>query len=229
MTRASGVSQSAVIAWRCSGSVNDAAVMTTSASLVASRGASTAVRGGDPRRRAGRVRKRVGPVADAGRGSSSSTPGRTWPSTSRWLWPCTPAPMMAARGARPASSGPNRASATPETAAVRCAVIGPPSRMARGTPVVGSLRITTAWMAGSPARPVLREPRDPLDAEQVGAGAGRAGRPASRGRTSPRGRGWTPIFGGSSASATSAVIVRSASSSRSPTGGIAAVTSAADR
>ena len=42
----------------------------------------------------------------------------------------------------------------------------------------------------------------------------------------PSGRGWTPIFGGSSASATSATIVRSASWSRSSSGGIAASTSA---
>ena len=43
----------------------------------------------------------------------------------------------------------------------------------------------------------------------------------------PSGRGWTPIFGGSSASATRATIVRSASRSRSSSGGIAASTSAA--
>ena len=42
------------------------------------------------------------------------------------------------------------------------------------------------------------------------------------------GRGWTPIFGGSSASATSAIIVRSARSRRSSRSGIAASTSGAD-
>src|SRR5687767_8801813 len=47
----------------------------------------------------------------------------------------------------------------------------------------------------------------------------------------PSGRGWTPIFGGSSAppGVASAVIVSRARSSRSSIGGIAASTSAADR
>ena len=43
------------------------------------------------------------------------------------------------------------------------------------------------------------------------------------------GRGWMPILGGSSASATRAVMVRSARSSRASRSGMAAMTSAADR
>ena len=58
--------------------------------------------------------------------------------------------MSAARGARPVTSGANRRMATPETAAVRIAVIGPPSRIARGSPVAASLRTTTALIAGRP-------------------------------------------------------------------------------
>src|SRR5437868_548147 len=45
----------------------------------------------------------------------------------------------------------------------------------------------------------------------------------------PDGRGWTPIFGGSSASWTSATIVCSASRRRSSSEGIAAATSVAER
>ena len=45
----------------------------------------------------------------------------------------------------------------------------------------------------------------------------------------PAGRGWIPILAGSSASATSAVSVRSASRSRSSSGGMAAMTSVAVR
>ena len=118
----------------------------------------------------------------------------------------------AAAGRRP--RGANRRIATPETAAVRSAVIGPPSRIA----------------VGHAGRRVVRARRG------RGSRAGRArGSPGSRRSTSsrrgrrapsgsaprrwagiawpnePSGRGWTPIFGGSSASATSATIVRSAS------------------
>ena len=70
--------------------------------------------------------------------------------TARWLWPWTPAPMSAARGARPVTVGAKWRIATPETAAVRSAVIGPPSRIAAGAPVAGSLMTTTALIAGSP-------------------------------------------------------------------------------
>ena len=59
--------------------------------------------------------------------------------------------MRAARGgARRSPRGANRAIATPETAAVRSAVIGPPSRIATGTPVGASLEDDDAWIAGRP-------------------------------------------------------------------------------
>ena len=50
-----------------------------------------------------------------------------------------PPPMSAARTGRPATCGAKRLIATPDTAAVRSAVIGPPSRSARGKPVPASL------------------------------------------------------------------------------------------
>ena len=49
------------------------------------------------------------------------------------------------------ASRPQRFMASPLTAAVRWAVIGPPSSIAIGTPVAGSLRTTTAWMPGRPS------------------------------------------------------------------------------
>ena len=82
---------------------------------------------------------------------------------------------------------------------------------------------------GQPARPVLREPRDPLHPEQVASPSGSRRAAGIACANEPAGRGWTPILGGSSASATSAVMVRSARARRSATGGIAAVTSAAER
>ena len=152
--------------------------------------------------------------------------------TGRWLCPWTPAPMSAARGARPVTRGANRAIATPETAAVRSAVIGPPSMIATGRPVVASLSTTTALIAGRPrARLAAPNPMTHLtpsrssepspEAPRRNAGIAWANDPSTR--------GWTPILGGRSASATRAVIVRSASASRSSIGGIAARTSAADR
>ena len=116
--------------------------------------------------------------------------------------------------------------ATPETAAVRIAVIGPPSRIAVGSPVAGVVEDDDRVDRGQAAGVVGGEPGDPLHPDQVVArrpGRRRAGRPAWHGRTSPAGRGWTPIFGGSSASATSAVSVRSASARRSSRSGIAAM------
>ncbi len=58
--------------------------------------------------------------------------------------------MIAARGARPSTSGAQARIATPEVAAVRSAVIGPASRIAVGTPVTGSLSSSVALMAGMP-------------------------------------------------------------------------------
>ena len=114
--------------------------------------------------------------------------------------------MSAARGARPVTRGANRrGSRRRETAAVRWAVIGPPSRIAIGTPVAGSLRTTTALdrrqaeRRCSSAKPVTHFMPDA--GRRCRPRPRRAGGPASRGRTSPSGRGWTPIFGGSSAPA----------------------------
>ena len=85
-----------------------------------------------------------------GRRRSAATPGRRRPRTARWLWPWIPAPMSAARGARPVTTGAKWRIATPEMAAVRTAVIGPPSRIAAGAPVAASLMTTRALIAGSP-------------------------------------------------------------------------------
>ena len=129
-----------------------------------------------------------------------------------------------ARGARPGTTGAKCRIATPETAAVRAAVIGPPSRIAVGTPVAASLRTTTALIAGSPSPLFVANPATHLMPS-------RSSPPSASGprrcagmawANEPSGRGWTPIFGGSSASATSAIIVRSASARRSSIGGIAA-------
>ena len=87
--------------------------------------------------------------------------------TARWPWPWTPAPMSAARGARPSRSGAKWRIATPEMAAVRTAVIGPPLRIAAGAPVSGSLMTTIALIAGSPRSLLVREPGHPFDADQV--------------------------------------------------------------
>ena len=59
--------------------------------------------------------------------------------------------MSAARTGRPATCGAKRLIATPDTAAVRWAVIGPPSRIAIGRPVAASLSTTTALIAGRPS------------------------------------------------------------------------------
>jgi hypothetical protein len=66
--------------------------------------------------------------------------------------------MSAARGARPATSGPYLLIATPVTAAVRWAVMGPPSRIAIGKPVSGSFRITVALMPGRPRAALVAKP-----------------------------------------------------------------------
>ena len=93
-------------------------------------------------------------------------------------------------------------------------MIGPPSRIAIGSPVAGSLRTTTALIAGRPRARCWPRTRRPTSSR-----AGRRDPSASRPRRNagiawandPSGRGWTPILGGSSASATSAISVRSAS------------------
>ena len=119
--------------------------------------------------------------------------------------PWTPAPMSATRGTagrRPVRREP-AGSRRPTIAAVRSAVIGPPSRIASGSPVAGSLRTTVALIAGRPRAPFVGVTRRPTSCPRRSAAAvrvaRRAGTPASRARTTPAGRGWTPIFGGSSA------------------------------
>ena len=162
--------------------------------------------------------------------TSSSQPGRTAPRTGRWLRAWTPAPRSG-DARRPARR--RRAEPADRDAADRRGPLGGDRagvedrrRDARSS---GSVRRTRPWIAGEPELAVGREARDPLDPEQVV----RAVRLAPRRwagiawANEPSGRGWTPIFGGSSASATSATIVRSASRSRSSSGGIAAATSAA--
>ena len=105
--------------------------------------------------------------------------GQHVPSTSRWLWPWTPAPMIARAAAGPRPPAPNRRIATPDTAAVRCAVIGPPSRIAAARRSPGRSGSTTAWIGGRPGGAVLREPGHPLDAR---AGRRRSSRPDRAGR-----------------------------------------------
>ena len=57
--------------------------------------------------------------------------------------------------------------ATPETAAVRSAVIGPPSRIAVGSPVAASLMTTTALIAGSPSSLLVPNPATHFMPEEV--------------------------------------------------------------
>ena len=66
--------------------------------------------------------------------------------------------MSAARNGRPVTAGAKCRIATPDTAAVRIAVIGPPSMTAIGSPVVASLRITTALIAGIPRALFVSKP-----------------------------------------------------------------------
>ena len=139
--------------------------------------------------------------------------------------------MSAARTGRPATCGAKRRIATPDTAAVRWAVIGPPSRIATGRPVAASLSTTTALIAGRPSALFVPNPAThfiPTRSSRPSVAAPRrwAGIACTN---DPSGRGCTAIFGGSCASLTSAVSVRSANSRRSASGGIAAATSAAAR
>ena len=75
--------------------------------------------------------------------------------------------MSAARGARPVTTGAKWRIATPETAAVRSAVIGPPSRIAAGAPVVGVIDDDDRADRRQPALVVRREPGHPFHADQV--------------------------------------------------------------
>ena len=101
-------------------------------------------------------------------------------------------------------------------------MIGPPSRIARRQPGRGVVEHDDRVDRRQPEGVVRRRTRRPTSCR-----AGRRRRPDRRRagsagmawRTSRPGAGWTPILGGSSASATSAVSVRSASRSRSSSGG----------
>ena len=66
---------------------------------------------------------------------------------SNCVWPCAPAPMMAATDA---SARAIKSVATPEAAPVRRAVTDAPSMTAKGTPVVPSESTTRAEMVGRP-------------------------------------------------------------------------------
>ena len=125
--------------------------------------------------------------------------GRGWPGGRRagrgrgppdGLRPATPAPMSAARTGGRATAGPNRAIATPDTAAVRWAVIGPPSRIADRHAGRRVVEDDDRVDGRQPSRRVGRaEPGDPLDPEVVARASrsrGRAGRPAWRARTNRR-------------------------------------------
>ena len=108
------------------------------------------------------------------------------------------------RGPRrpPATAGANRAIATPLIAAVRSAVIGPASRIAAGTPVRGSVSSTRPWIAGSPSARLPGKPAIHFIPSRSSRPSGRrrAGAAGIAWANEPSGRGWTPIFGGSSAS-----------------------------
>src|SRR6185369_9917451 len=148
--------------------------------------------------------------------------------TGTWARPWTPAPMSAT-WTPAAAGGPKWRIATPLIAAVRWAVIGPASRIAVGTPVSGSLRTTTAAIDGSPRLEFSGEPathfmptRSPVTlSPRRWAGIAWANELS--------GLGWTPILAGSSLAPgrARAVMVSSASRSRSATGGIEARTSSA--
>ena len=66
---------------------------------------------------------------------------------------------------------PSARIAMPLTAAVRWAVIGPASRMPIGTPVAGSLRIATAWIAGIPIALFVGKPSTHLMPTRSSAGS----------------------------------------------------------
>ena len=115
------------------------------------------------------------------------------------------------RPAEPDGGAPWRM-ASPVTAAVRWAVIGPPSRIAVGTPVAASLSTTTAWMRRQPERVVGREAAThfiPSRSSAPGSAPRRCAGMACANELC--GRGWTPILGGARRSAARAVIVRAAS------------------
>ena len=80
--------------------------------------------------------------------------------------------MSAARTGRPATCGAKRLIATPDTAAVRWAVIGPPSRIATGRPVAGVVEHHHGVDRRQAQRVVRREAGDPLHPDEVVAAVG---------------------------------------------------------
>ena len=99
--------------------------------------------------------------------------------------------------------------ATPDTAAVRWAVIGPPSMIAVGTPVAASFRTTVALMAGSPSARFAPKPGTHLMPRRSSPPSASCPRRCAgiAWANEPSGRGCTAIFGGRSASATRATRV----------------------
>ncbi len=121
-----------------------------------------------------------------------SAPGRTWPT----IGDVAAALDAGAEDRRPgdragsprSGSGAKRWMATPLIAAVRAAVIGPPSRIASGTPVAGSLRTTVALDRRQAQGAVGRVADDPLHPEQVVAPVRIAAAQEGRHRVAERGR-----------------------------------------
>ena len=136
---------------------------------------------------------------------------------------------MRAISARSPGAGAKWRSATPVTAAVRSAVIGPPSRIATGRPVSGSFTTTTALIAAMPFALFAPNPATHFMPTRSSAPELPRRWAGIACANESGGRGWTPIFGGSSLrpGLASAVIVSSARRSRSSIGGMDARTSAA--
>ena len=231
-TSASGASQSLVMTWRTG--PNEAAVTTTSASRTAARASGATDDRADPVGRLARRRPAPRPAPDVGRRAPARRPGSTWPEHGEMAAALDPGPDE--RGARRRArltAGANRRMATPDTAAVRIGGDRPAVEDRRRQPGRGVVedhdRVDRRHAA---ARCSWRSPATHFMPTRSSPPSGSAPAQVGRHRVRERARraaGWTPILAGSSASATSAVSVRSASRSRSSSGGIAAMTSAADR
>ena len=118
-----------------------------------------------------------------------------------------PLPIIAISGASPPTppapgSGPKCRRATTLTAAVRSAVMGPPSSIAVGIPVSGSLTTTTAWMPSGRARCSSHSRRPASSPRGRRTRRRHGGATASRGRTRPPGAGgWRSSVGAGCAGA----------------------------
>ena len=108
-------------------------------------------------------------------------------------------------------------------------MIGPPSSIANGTPVAGSLRTTTAWIPGRPSAAFVAKPATHFMPTRSASALSPRRWAGMAWTNDAAARGWIAIFGGSSEAPgrASAVIVTSARRSRSSMPGIAAVTSEA--